>query len=49
MWIIFKNKRLILKPQKRFRSEKCNVFTEEVNKIALCANDNKRRQPVDSI
>ena len=27
-----KNNRLILKSQQRFRSEKHNVFTEEVNK-----------------
>ena len=32
-----KNNRLILKSQQRFRSEKHNVFTEQVNKIALSA------------
>ena len=26
-----------------------NVFTEEINKIALCSNDNKRMQSIDSI
>ena len=30
-----KNNKLVLKPQQRFRSEKRNVFTEEINKIAL--------------
>ena len=36
-----KNNKLILKLQQRFRSEKHNVLTEKVNKIALSANDNK--------
>ena len=31
-----------LKLQQRFGSEKDNVFTEEVNKIALSANDDNR-------
>ena len=35
--------------QQRFRSEKYNVFTEEFNKIALTANDDKRMQSTDSI
>ena len=43
-----KDNRLILKSQQRFRSEKYNVFTEEVNKIALIANDDKRIQSIDS-
>ena len=41
-----KGNRSILKTQ-RFRSMKNNVFTEEVNKIALSANDNKRIQSSD--
>ena len=32
----------ILKSQQRFRSEKYNVFTEEVNKITLSTNNDKR-------
>ena len=44
-----KNSKLILKSQQIFKSKKDNVFTEEVNKIALNANDVKRIQPVDSI
>ena len=35
------NNRLLLKLQQRFRSEKYNVSTEEVIKIALSANDDK--------
>ena len=44
-----KNNKLILKTQQRFKSEKHNVFTEEVNKIALSTNDDKRMQSIDSI
>ena len=43
-----KNK-LISKSQQRFRSEKHNVFTENVNKIALSTNDDKRIQTRDSM
>ena len=32
----------MLKTQQRFKSEKHNVFTEEINKIALNSNDDKR-------
>ena len=38
-----------MKSQQRFRSKKRNVFTEEVNNIALCANYDKRIQSIDSI
>ena len=37
------------KMQQRFRSETHIVFTEETNKIALSANDDKRIQSIDSI
>ena len=40
--------KLILKSQQRLRSEKQNVFTEEVKWIALSANDDKRIQTIDS-
>ena len=32
-----------------FKSEKHNVFTEEINKIALSSNNDKRMQSTDSI
>ena len=43
-----KNKR-ILKKQQRFKSERHNVFTEEINKIGLSSNDDKRIQSINSI
>ena len=39
---ITKYKKVILKTQLRFKSERHNVFTEEINKIALSSNDDKR-------
>ena len=39
-----KNNKSILKIQQRFKSEKRNVFTEEIRKIALSSNDDKRVQ-----
>ena len=38
---MFKNE-IILKSQQRFKSEGHYVYTEEVNKIVLRSNDNKR-------
>ena len=38
------NNKIILKSQQRFKSEAHNVYTEEVNKIALSSNDDKRLQ-----
>ena len=32
----------MLKLQKRFRSVKHNIFTKEINKIELSANDGKK-------
>ena len=43
-----KNKKLILKTQQRFKSERHNVFTEEINKIGLSPNDDKRMPSIDS-
>ena len=37
-----KNNKSILKIKQRFKSEKHNLFTEEINKIALSSNDDKR-------
>ena len=39
-----KSNRLILISRPRFKSEKHNVFTEEVNKIAWSANGDKKIQ-----
>ena len=41
--------RLILKTQQRLKSEKHNVFIEEINKIALSSNDDKIIQSIDSV
>ena len=43
-----KSNKLTLKLQQRFRSEKHIFFTEEVNKIAWIANDDKKIPPIDS-
>ena len=42
-----KNSKLILKTKQRFRSETRNVFTEEINNIALTSNDDKTMQSTD--
>ena len=44
-----KKNKLIPKLQQTFRSKKHNVFTEEVNKIALSANDDKKIRLIESI
>ena len=38
---------IILKSQQRFKSEAHNVYTEEINKIALSHNDDKRLHSYD--
>ena len=43
------NNEIILKSQQRFKSEAHNVYTEEINKIALSSNDDKRLQIFDRI
>ena len=45
---LFKNE-IILKSQRRFKSEAHNVYTEEMNKIALSSNDDKRLQTFDKM
>ena len=45
----FLNNEIILKSQQRFKSERHNVYTEEINKIALSSNDDKRLQTFDRI
>ena len=39
----------ILKIQQRFKSERRNFFTEEINKIALSSTDDERMQSIDWI
>ena len=48
MKYLVKNKS-ILRTQQRFKSEIRNIFTEEIDKIALSSNDDKKMQPFDSI
>ena len=43
------NNESIMRSQLRFKSDHHNVYTEEVNKIALNSNDNKRLQTFDRI
>ena len=43
------NDKVLIKSQQRFRSNHHKVFTEEVNKIALSSNDDKRIQTYDKI
>ena len=43
------NDKIILKSQQRFKSYNHDVYTEEVNKIALSSNDDKRLQTFDRI
>ena len=46
---LIKNNRILLRSQQRFRSKNHNIFTEEVNKIALSVVDDERIQPINSI
>ena len=39
----------MLKTQERFKTEIHNVFTEEINKIVLSSNDDKRMQSMGLI
>ena len=39
--------KLLLKSQQRFKSQRHNVSTEEITKIALSWNDDKRIQSID--
>ena len=43
------NSEVILKSQQRFKSDHHKVYTEEVNKIPLISNDDKRLQTLDKI
>ena len=43
------NDKTILKSQQRFKSDCHNVYTEEISKIALSSNYDKRLQTFDKI
>ena len=43
------NDKIILKSQQRFKSDHHEVYTEEVNKIALSSNGDKRLQTLDRV
>ena len=43
------NDKIIIRSQQRFRSYNHKVYTEEVNKIALSSNDDKRIQIFDKV
>ena len=43
------NNKTILKSQLRFKSDHHNVYKEEVNKITLNSNDDKRLQTFDRV
>ena len=43
------NDKVIVRSQQRFRSDHHKVYTEEVNKIALSSNDDKRIQTFDKV
>ena len=45
---LFKNK-VLYRSQQRFRNDHHKVYTEEVNKIALSSNDDKRIQAFDKV
>ena len=45
----FLKNEVILKSKQRFKSETHNVYTKEINKIALSGNDDKRLQTFDRI
>ena len=43
------NNEILLKSQQRFKSERHNVYTEEINKFVLSSDDNRRLQTFDKI
>ena len=43
------NNKTILQSELRVKSDHHNVYTEEVNKIALSSNDDKRLQTLDRV
>ena len=45
----FFNNKIILKSQQRFKSDYHNVYTKQINKIALSSNDDKRLKTFNKI
>ena len=45
----FFNNKTVYRPQERFKSDHHDVYTEEVNRIALNSNDDKRLQTFDGV
>ena len=43
------NEKTIFKKQQKFKSYYHDVYTEEINKVALSSNDNKRIQVFDKV
>ena len=43
------NNQIVLKSQLRFKNERPDVYPEEINKIVLSSNDDKRLQAFDRI
>ena len=43
------NDKIILKSQRRFKSDHHNIYTEEVDKTTVSSNDDKRLQTFDRI
>ena len=43
------NDKVVLKSKQRFKSERHDIYSETVNKIALSSNDDKRLQTFDRI
>ena len=43
------NDKIILQSQQRFKSDHYKVYTEEINKITLSSNEDKRLQTFDKI
>ena len=43
------NEKIIIKSQQRFKNDHHEEYTEEVNKVALSTNDDKRLQTLDKI
>ena len=41
------NDKIILKSQQRFKSDYRSVYTEQINRIVLSSNDDKRLQTFD--